>query len=91
MSDRLSDFPVTFHNRQYAPLMVGGMGVNISNDTLALAVEKLGGIAHLSDALLMDIADKQFGTSFCKDKIHRFKNLIDSYDKIGRASCRERV
>lgn len=81
MSDRLSDFPVTFHNRQYAPLMVGGMGVNISNDTLALAVEKLGGIAHLSDALLMDIADKQFGTSFCKDKIHRFKNLIDSYDK----------
>ena len=41
MSDRLADFPVTFHNRQYAPLMVGGMGVNISNDTLALAVEKL--------------------------------------------------
>ena len=53
MSDRLSDFPVTFHNRQYAPLMVGGMGVNSSNDTLALAVEKLGGIAHLSDAMLM--------------------------------------
>ena len=81
MSDRLADFPVTFHNRQYAPLMVGGMGVNISNDTLALAVEKLGGIAHLSDALLMDIADKQFGTGFCKDKIHRYKNLVDTYDK----------
>ena len=80
MSDRLADFPVTFHNRQYAPLKVGGMGVNISNDTLALAVEKRGGIAHLSDALLMDIADKQFGTGFCKDKIHRYKNLVDTYD-----------
>ncbi len=81
MTDRLSDFPVIFHGRSYAPLMVGGMGVNISNDKLALAVEKLGGIAHLSDALLMQIADKQFGTSFCKEKIRRFKDLADVSDK----------
>ena len=81
MSDRLSDFPITFRNRSYAPLMVGGMGVNISNAELALAVEKLGGIAHLSDALLMEVADKHFGTSVCKEKIHRYKDLADTYDK----------
>lgn len=81
MSDRLSDFRVTFRNRSYTPLIVGGMGVNISNDVLALAVEKLGGIAHLSDALLMEVADKQFGTSLCKEKIHRYKALADTYDK----------
>lgn len=81
MSDRLSDFPVTFHNRSYAPLMVGGMGVNISNADLALAVEKLGGIAHLSDALLMEVADKHFGTDLCKEKIRRYKGLADTYDK----------
>ncbi len=81
MSVRLSDFPITFRNRAYAPLMVGGMGVNISNADLALAVERLGGIAHLSDALLMEIADKRFGTDLCKEKIHRYKSLADTYDK----------
>lgn len=81
MSDKLSDFPITFHGRQYAPLMVGGMGVNISTAEMALAVEKVGGIAHLSDALLMEVADKRFGTDLCKEKIRRYKDLADTYDK----------
>jgi NAD(P)H-dependent flavin oxidoreductase YrpB (nitropropane dioxygenase family) len=37
--------------------MLGGMGTNISTAELALAVERLGGIAHLSDAMLMDLSD----------------------------------
>ncbi len=81
MGSTLGDFRVRLAGRDYIPLMVGGMGVNISNDTLALAVEKLGGIVHLSDALLMEIADKKFGTDFCKEKIRRFKSLINSSDK----------
>ena len=91
MSDKLSDFPVTFHNRSYAPLMVGGMGVNISTAELALAVEKLGGIGHVSDALMMEVADKRFGTNLCKEKIHRYKDLADSFDKSAVQFDLERV
>ena len=91
MSDKLSDFPVTFHTRSYAPLMVGGMGVNISTAELALAVEKLGGIGHVSDALMMEVADKRFGTNLCKEKIHRYKDLADSFDKSAVQFDLERV
>ena len=81
MQEKLSDCSVRLGAKDYAPLMVGGMGVNISNDDLVLAVEKLGGIAHLSDALLMEVADKTFGTHWCQEKIKRFKNLMKSPDK----------
>lgn len=79
--NKLSDYSVRLGGVDRAPLMVGGMGVNISNDRLVLAVEKLGGMAHLSDALLMDVTDREHGTSFCKDKIRRFKSLVNNPDK----------
>lgn len=81
MQEQLKDFEVKLGNRSYAPLMVGGMGVNISNADLVLAVEKLGGIAHLSDALLMEVADKTFGTQLCREKIHKFKETLNRIDK----------
>ena len=54
----LNDFSLSFKGRDFLPLMVGGMGTNISTAELVLAIEKLGGIAHLSDAMLPDVADK---------------------------------
>lgn len=91
MQTKLSDFTVRLGGKDYAPLMVGGMGVNISNADLVLAVEKLGGIAHLSDALLMEVADKTFGTSLCKEKIKRFKDLMTSPDKSSISFDLERL
>ncbi|MEI3011310.1 MAG: hypothetical protein V8T46_03515 [Sutterella seckii] len=51
----LSSYALTLRGRDYSPLIVGGMGTNISTAELGLAVEKLGGISHLSDAMLMDV------------------------------------
>lgn len=81
MSEQLKDFPVRLGGKQYPPVMVGGMGVNISNAELALAVEKIGGIAHLSDALLMDVLDREGGTHYCRDKVQQFKAWINNPDK----------
>ena len=81
MQEKLGDFSVTLGGRQYKPLMLGGMGVNISNADLVLAVEKLGGIAHLSDALLMDVTDREFGTHYCQAKTRKFKQYLNDPDK----------
>ncbi len=81
MQEKLGDYSVTLRGRQYKPLMVGGMGVNISNSRLVLAVEKLGGIAHLSDALLMDVCDRELGTHYSQTKTRRLKQYINSPDK----------
>ena len=59
----LKDLRVRLGGKDYVPLMVGGMGVNISTAEMVLAVEKLGGIAHLSDAMLMDLCDRLYGTT----------------------------
>lgn len=61
--------------------MVGGMGTNISTAELVLAIEKLGGIAHLSDAMLPDVADKALGTRFTKERTERLKSFIPQWDK----------
>ncbi|MBO5658762.1 MAG: nitronate monooxygenase [Duodenibacillus sp.] len=81
MQNCLNDFRMTLGGKSYAPLMLGGMGVNISNDNLVLAVEKLGGMAHLSDALLMDVSDRQFGTNYSAQKTRCYKSLIGNPDK----------
>ena len=67
--------------RSFLPLMLGGMGTNISTAELALAVERLGGIAHLSDAMLMDLSDRLFGTRFTAEKAKRTASERDNMDK----------
>ena len=44
----LSAYALNFRGRLFPPLISGGMGTNISTDRLALAIEKIGGIAHAS-------------------------------------------
>lgn len=77
----LDDFRLKLKDREFLPLMVGGMGTNISTADLVLAVEKLGGIAHLSDAMLPDVADREIGTHFTKEKTILFKSKISNPDK----------
>ncbi len=61
--------------------MIGGMGVDISTAELALEAARLGGIGHLSDALVTDVSDRRFDTTFVKDKTREFKHNILNADK----------
>ncbi len=77
----LDDYRMTLKGREFLPLMVGGMGTNISTSDLVLAIEKLGGIAHLSDAMLPVVADKELGTDFTKQKTILLKKFSGTFDK----------
>ena len=68
----LKDLRIRLKDKEYVPLMVGGMGVNISTAEMVLAVEKLGGIAHISDAMQMDLSDRLYGTDFTAKKVKRY-------------------
>ncbi len=61
--------------------MIGGMGVDISTSEMVLEAAKQGCIAHLSDAIVPAVCDKNFGTTFTRNKIDRFnQQQKDSHD-----------
>lgn len=78
---RVDDFRLKFGQKEYVPIMVGGMGVDISTAELALETARLGGIGHISDAMVNDVSDRRFDTSFVKDKTRQYKYNIDNADK----------
>lgn len=78
---RVDDFRLKFGKKEYVPIMVGGMGVDISTAELALETARLGGIGHISDAMVPDVSDRRFDTSFVKDKTRFYKHNIDNSDK----------
>ena len=78
---RVDDFRLMFGKKEYVPIMVGGMGVDISTAELALEASRLGGIGHISDAMVNDVSDRRFDTSFVKDKTRFYKHNIDNSDK----------
>jgi nitronate monooxygenase len=65
---RVDDFRLKFGNKELVPLMIGGMGVDISTAELALEAARLGGVGHISDALVHDVSDRRFDTDFVKGK-----------------------
>ncbi len=65
---QLHNFTLSLGRQQYIPLVVGGMGVDASTPDLVLAVARLGGIAHLSDAMLPAVIDRHTGSHFVRDK-----------------------
>lgn len=77
----LNDFRLRLGDDEYVPLMVGGMGVDISTAELALEACRLGGIGHLSDAMTPFVSDRKFKTHFTKTKSGRFKFNRDNQDK----------
>ena len=78
---RVDDFRLKFGKKEYVPIVVGGMGVDISTAELALEAARLGGIGHISDAMINDVSDRRFDTSFVKDKTRFYKHNIDNSDK----------
>ncbi len=77
----VDDFRLKLGNKELVPIVVGGMGVNISTAELALEAARLGGIGHISDAMIQDVADKRFNTTFVKDKTKFYKLNIPKTDK----------
>jgi NAD(P)H-dependent flavin oxidoreductase YrpB (nitropropane dioxygenase family) len=61
--------------------MIGGMGVDISTAELALEAARLGGVGHISDAMVTDVSDRRFDTKFVKNKLQIYKHNIHNSDK----------
>jgi len=78
---RLDDYRLRFGNQELVPIMIGGMGVDISTAELALEAARLGGIGHISDAMVQDVSDRRFDTEFVKEKTKLYKHNIPNSDK----------
>jgi nitronate monooxygenase len=78
---RVDDFRLKFGQRELVPIMIGGMGVDISTAELALEAARLGGIGHISDAMVKTVADRRFNTKFVKDKLKQYKFNVANTDK----------
>ena len=78
---RVNDFRLKFGRTELVPLMIGGMGVDISTAELALEAARLGGVGHISDAMVQDVSDRRFDTEFVKEKTKLYKHNIDNSDK----------
>jgi nitronate monooxygenase len=79
--DRVDNYRLTLGDKEYVPLIVGGMGVNISTAELALETCRLGGIGHISDAMNPFVSDKKFDTKYTKAKSTKHRESRDSIDK----------
>jgi nitronate monooxygenase len=77
----VDDHRLQLSGREYVPIVIGGMGVNISVDRLVLEACRLGGIGHISDAMGGHVADQKYGTKFTKIKAARHRASRDSLDK----------
>ncbi|MDR0480827.1 MAG: nitronate monooxygenase [Gallionellaceae bacterium] len=78
---RVDDFRLQFGKREVVPIMIGGMGVDISTADLALEAARLGGIGHISDAMLPTVSDRRYDTNFVKEKLQQYKYNLDNADK----------
>ena len=78
---RVDDFRLHFGKKELVPIIVGGMGVDISTAALALEAARLGGIGHISDAMVHDVSDRRFNTGFVKEKSKLYKYNIDNSNK----------
>jgi nitronate monooxygenase len=77
----VDDFRLRFGKRELVPIMIGGMGVDISTAELALEAARLGGVGHISDAMLPTVTDKRYKTKFVSDKQKQYKLNILQVDK----------
>lgn len=77
----VDDFRFRLGNNECVPIIVGGMGVDISSRELALEAARLGGIGHLSDAMLPTVTDRHQDTQFVKAKSKLHKYNVANKDK----------
>ena len=81
MSKALNDFRLKLGGKEYVPIFVGGMGVDISTAELALEAARLGGIGHISDAMVPTVSDRRFKTNYVQEKQKKYKFNIGNVDK----------
>ena len=78
---RVDDFRLRIGRREVLPIVIGGMGVDISAADLALVAARLGGVGHISDAMVPTVSDRRFKTRFVKEKIKKYKYNVANPDK----------
>jgi nitronate monooxygenase len=78
---RVDDFRLQLGEHELVPIIIGGMGVDISTADLALEAARLGGVGHISDAMLPTVSDRRYGTDFVKEKLQQYKYNLDNSDK----------
>lgn len=83
MGEVVDDYRLNLSGSQYVPIMIGGMGVNISTAELALEAARLGGIGHISDAMSLHVGDQTLNTRFTRRKARIHAASRDSLDKSG--------
>lgn len=77
----VDDFRLRFGRTELVPIIIGGMGVDISTSALALEAARLGGIGHISDAMSVDTSDKYFDTQFTREKTRLYIANVNQVDK----------
>jgi len=78
---RVDDFRLRLGKHELVPIMIGGMGVDISTADLAVEVARLGGVGHISDAMVKTVSDRRYDTKFVKEKLALYKFNVKSEDK----------
>ena len=77
----VDDFRLRFGKKELVPIVIGGMGVDISATGLALEGARLGGIGHVSDAMIHTVSDRRYDTRFVSQKAKLYKFNAASSDK----------
>ena len=78
---RVDDFRLRLGKKELVPIMVGGMGVDISTAELALEAARLGGVGHISDAMVPTVSDRRFNTKYVKNKLKQYKFNVANTEK----------
>jgi nitronate monooxygenase len=77
----VDDFRLRLGRKELVPIVIGGMGVDISATGLALEGARLGGIGHISDAMIHTVSDRRYETSFVSQKAKLYKYNAANSDK----------
>jgi nitronate monooxygenase len=77
----VDDFRLRLGKHELVPIVIGGMGVDISTSDLALEAARLGGVGHISDAMVPTVSDRRYNTRYVKDKLKLYKYNVANNDK----------
>ncbi|MCL2635032.1 MAG: nitronate monooxygenase [Betaproteobacteria bacterium] len=77
----VDDFRLRLGKHELVPIMIGGMGVDISTADLALEAARLGGVGHISDAMINTVSDRRYETKHVKEKLALYKFNVLNEDK----------
>jgi nitronate monooxygenase len=64
----LDDYRLHLGRHELVPIMIGGMGVDISSSDLALEAARLGGVGHISDAMIKTVTDRRYKTKRSEER-----------------------